>query len=198
MMRSFAVWLCVVGTCISGEALAQTAPAPVPGATRGPRARGPNPNFGRGPGRGGPGAPGLLGPNAEARLTRQLGLNATQQNTLHTALASAQVQQQGMREKTSALRTQLQAAVKAGDEGAIDNVTRDMAELQQQQAAVHAKTLATVYASLSTDQKARFEPMMNRELGVPGPRPAGRGPGGRPGGRGPRPRSGAPPPAPPQ
>ena len=121
----------------------------------------------------------LFGPNAEARLTKRFTLNATQQNTLHTALASAKVQQQGMREKETTLRTQLgTVSVKAGDEGGIERTAADLETLRQQQTAIHAKTLATIYGSLTPAQQAKFLPLMNRELGIPGPRPAG-GPGGR-------------------
>jgi hypothetical protein len=129
----------------------------------------------------------LFGPNSESRLTKRFALTATQQNTLHTALASAKVQQQGMREKEGTLRTQLAVSVKAGSEGAIESAATDLETLHQQQTAIRAKTLATVYGSLNATQKAQFEPLMNRELGVPGPRPAGRGPGGR----GPRPAGAA-------
>jgi hypothetical protein len=84
-----------------------------------------------------------------------------------------------------ALRAQLAAAVKMGDESGIDKATQDIATLNQQQAAVHAKTLSKVYGSLNADQKTRFEPQINREAGVPGPQgpraPGGRGPrAGRP------------------
>jgi uncharacterized Ntn-hydrolase superfamily protein len=105
-------------------------------------------------------------------------LDATQQNTLHTALLSANVQQQGVREKMAALRTQLAAAMKAGDESGIDKATQDIAALNQQQAAVQAKTLSKVYGSLRADQRTRFEPQMNRAAGVP-VQPGRRGPGGR-------------------
>jgi hypothetical protein len=164
----------------AGVALAQTA---AQGTTPAPRGRGPGAGFGRagGPGRG----LDLFGPNAEARLTKQFALNATQQNTLHTSLASAKVQQQGMREKETTLRTQLGASVKAADEAGIDRNAAEIESLHQQQTSIRAKTLATIYSSLSSAQQAKFLPMMNRELGIPGPRPA---PGGR--GRGPRPTNG--------
>jgi hypothetical protein len=173
MLRSL-----VISLCLAGLAAAQTTPAPgTPGNA--PRGRGP----GRpgGPGRGGPGGPGgLFGPNAETRLTRQLGLDATQQNTLHTALLSAQVQQQGMREKMAGLQAQLAAAVKAGDEGTIDRVSQDISSLHQQQTSIQAKMLSKVYTSLRADQKTRIEPLVNREMGLPGQQgqrgPAGRGP----------------------
>jgi Spy/CpxP family protein refolding chaperone len=175
----------------AGMALAQSTTPPAAGTTPGPRGRGPNPGFGRGDGRG----PGfgrgndLFGPQAEARLTKQFGLNATQQNTLHTVLASAKVQEQGMREKETTLRNQLGTAVKGGDEGGIERASADIESLHQQQTSIRAKTLSTIYNSLNPAQKTKFEPMLNRELGLPGP---GRGPGRGPG---PRPRGAQPAPA---
>ncbi len=169
-----------ISICVTGLALAQTTtPAPATGPAA--RGRGPGREFGRGPGRG----LDVFGPNAEARLTRQLGLDATQQNTLHTAILGAQVQRKGLNEKTASLQTQLAAAVKAGNESAIEGISRDISGLHEQQTSIHAKTLSTLYNSLNATQKAKVEPMINRELGVPGP---GRGAGDRgPGGRGPRP-----------
>jgi Spy/CpxP family protein refolding chaperone len=164
---------------VAGMALAQTAttPAPAQGTTPAPRGRGPG--FGRGPGRGR--GLDLFGRNAEPRLTKQFALNPTQQNTLHTALASAKVQQQGMREKETTLRTQLGTSVKAADEGGIERSATEIETLHQQQTTIHAKTLATIYSSLTPAQQAKFLPLMNRELGIPGPRPGpGRG-GQRPG-----------------
>ncbi len=138
----------------------------------------------------------MFGPNAEARLTRQFTLTATQQNTLHTALASAKVQQQGMREKEAALRTQLATAVKAGNESGIDSAATEIETLHQQQTSIRAKTLSTVYAALDATQKAKFVPMMNRELGLPGPGRGGQR--GGPGSRGQRPANGAQPTTPQQ
>jgi hypothetical protein len=94
-------------------------------------------------------------------------LDATQQNTLHTALESSKVQQQGMSQKMVASRTQLAAAVRAGDEGGIDRVSQDIANLQQQQAAIQAKTISKVYTSLRPDQKIKFEQQVNRAAGLP-------------------------------
>jgi len=178
---------------VAGMALAQTATQqPTQGTTPAPRGRGgPGGPGGPGFGRGGPGRGlDLFGPKAEERLTKQFSLTPTQQNTLHTALASAKVQQTGMREKESTLRTQLGTAVKGGDEGGIERSSSEIETLHQQQTSIHAKTLSTIYASLDATQKAKFEPMMNRELGVPGPHPGlGAGRGG-PGGRGARPTNG--------
>jgi len=170
-----------VSICLAGLSLAQNATTPATGgqAPQGPRGRGPNGNFGRGPGRGpGPGMRGLdlMAPNAEARLTKQLSLNATQQNSLHQTVSTIRLQQQGTSAKMATLRTQLGTAIKGGDEGAIDRITGEISTLNQQQTAAHAKAMMAVYGSLSAEQKARFEPMLNRELGIRAPRPNRRGP----------------------
>jgi Spy/CpxP family protein refolding chaperone len=129
---------------------------------KGPRAKGEMPPPGM---MGGPG--GLLdGPNAERRLTNVLGLNAEQQNKVHTAIEEQKVQAKGLGERGAELRTQLGAAVKAGDEGKIDQVTADLARLQQQQMAIQAKTMAKVYGALDADQKARIDRSLDRQMGV--------------------------------
>jgi Spy/CpxP family protein refolding chaperone len=167
---NFEMILRSIAICIfmAGVALAQTTAQPTPGR-----------GFRGGPGgRGG----GLFGPNSETRLTRQLNLDATQQNTLHMALANARVQQQGTREKETSFRGTLGTAVKSGNESAMNSAATDLENLHQQQTAIHAKTLSTIYNSLNPAQKAKFEPLMNRELGIPGlrfgpGRGTGRGPG---------------------
>ena len=126
---------------------------------------------GQGPGQGkmpppmgGPGGV-LDGPNAEQRLASVLGLTAEQQNKVHTAIEEQKVQTKGLGDMV-ALRNQLAAAVKAGDEGKIDQITQDMARLQQQRAAIQAKTMAKVYGALNADQKARMDATLDRQLGV--------------------------------
>jgi Spy/CpxP family protein refolding chaperone len=93
-----------------------------------------------------------------------------------------------MREKETTLRTQLAAAVKAGSESSIESSAAEIETLHQQQTSIRAKTLSTVYSSLTAAQKVKFEALLNHELGLPGP---GRGPGGPGGRRGPRPANGA-------
>ena len=114
---------------------------------------------------GGPG--GILeGPNAEQRLTRVLGLNAEQQNKIHTALEERKVLAQGQAGKMDDLRTQLSAAVKAGEDSKIDQVAQDMARVQQQQTSIQAKTMSKVYGALNSDQRARLDASIDRQLGV--------------------------------
>jgi Spy/CpxP family protein refolding chaperone len=155
----------------------------------------PPPPPARGPRGGGPGFG--LGPLSERRLTAQLGLTAEQQNKVHTAISEAGVLQQGMAQKEGAARTRLAAAVKAGNEAQIDSVSQEIAQLHQQRTAIHAKTVAKVYAALTADQKAKVDAELNRSLGVPqagGPRPRRGGPGAPP----PPPASTPQPPPPPQ
>ncbi len=170
-----------VSICLAGLTLAQNATTPATGgqAPQGPRGRGPNPGFGRGPGRGpGPGMRGLdlMAPNAEVRLTKQLNLNSTQQNSLHQTISTMRLQQEGASAKVATLRTQLGTAIKGGDESAIDRITGEISTLNQQQTGAHAKAMMAVYGSLSAKQKTKFEPMLNRELGIRGPRPNNREP----------------------
>lgn len=178
MLRSL-----IISICAAALALAQ-APTPAPSAGTLTPGRGPNGNFGqgRGPGRG----PGqgfgrgldLYGRNAEARLTKQLSLNATQQNNLHTVIESAQVQRKGLAEKGRSTQKDLAAAVKAGNESLIESLSKDLENLHAQETTIHAKALASFYGSLNDTQKAKIEPSLNRELGIPGPRTGGRGPRG--------------------
>jgi hypothetical protein len=156
--------------CLSGLVLAQQTPP-----------AGPRPRIGRGFG---PGAGGIDDPRAEQRLTQRLGLNAQQQNTVHTAIEEARVILKGAGQQERDLRTQLSAAVKAGNEADIDRISQGLANLHQQRTATEAKAMAKIYGSLNADQKIVMDRQLNRSLDVPAPgrrvpRP-GRGAGGNP------------------
>jgi Spy/CpxP family protein refolding chaperone len=116
----------------------------------------------------------------EQRLAQHLGLSAEQVNKVHTTLADSRVQSNGLHERMGALNTSLQTAIKAGDEGQIDKLSQDIANLHQQQAAIHAKTIARVYSTLTPDQKTKIGDHLEMLSG----RGPGFGPGG-PRGRGP-------------
>lgn len=154
MSRSLLLSLLLTGLCV-GLLPGQNPPPPGPG---GPRGFGPRAG-------GGPG-----GPLSERRLARQLNLTAEQQNTIHTAMEESRVMQQGMAQKEGTLRTQLAAAVKAGNESQIDSISQDLAQLHQQRTAVQAKALAKVYGSLTADQKATVDTELSRAVGAPLPR----------------------------
>lgn len=138
-------------------------------------------NFGR------PGGP--AGPDTEARLTKMLNLNATQQNAVHTALQEHRVATQGLNDQMRTLNTQLHAAIKAGASDQIDTISASMASLHQQQLASQAKAAAKIYATLTADQKTQLGDHIEMLMGGPG---MGRGPGGPPAGAR---RPGPPPPA---
>ena len=133
-------------------------------------AQGPGRGFRQGPGfqRGaaglGMGANLLDGPNVERRLTRALALNAEQQNKLHTILEEQQVIVKGMPEKVQDLRKQLSAAIRAGNDSQIDQLTRDLSQLNQQRMAISAKSMAKLYQSLDASQKGVLDRAMNREF----------------------------------
>jgi hypothetical protein len=166
--RYVAVYLCFTGLIFAQQ---QTQPAG-PGTRGGRAGRGPGPGFG-------PGKLRLEGRNVEQRLTKQLNLNATQQNTVHTAIEESKVILQGMDQKEAGLRTQLATAVRSGDTSKIDSLTQELSTIHQQRSATEAKGISKIYASLSSDQKAKIDPAVNRTLGVPGgrrgPRPARNG-----------------------
>ena len=151
-IRSFLITL-AVASLTAGMLTAQDAP----------RRRG---GFG---GPGGRGGPGDGAPMSERRLTKELGLNAEQSNRINTILQESRVAQQGNREKVSALHTSLATAVKNGDEGQIESITRDMGNLHQQELSARAKTWAKVMSTLNAEQKAKLAPRMDRMFGDFGP-----------------------------
>jgi len=112
------------------------------------------------------GTPG--GHNLEQRLTRDLGLNAEQQNKVHTTLAESSVLMQGNHQKLQDLHTALIAAIKAGNEDQIDKISQEMATLHQQQTAVRAKSMAKIYSTLTPDQKVKAGQNLEMLMGGPG------------------------------
>lgn len=130
--------------------------------------------FAQGPrGFGGPGGPG--GPDVEARLTRTLNLNATQQNTVHTALQEHRVATSGLNDQMHTLNTQLHAAIKSGAADQIDKISASIATLHQQQLASQSKAAAKIYAALTDDQKTQVGDHIEMLMGGG---PGLRGPGG--------------------
>ncbi len=125
---------------------------------------------------GGPGGPG--GPDAEARLTKTLNLNATQQNAVHTALQEHRVATSGLNDQMHTLNTQLHAAIKSGATDQIDKISASLATLHQQQIASQAKAASKIYATLTDDQKTQIGDHIEMLMG--GGFGGARGPGGAP------------------
>ena len=135
--------------------------------------------FAQGPGRRGPGGPGgPVGPDTEARLTKTLNLNATQQNAVHTALQEHRVATSGLQDQMRDLNTQLRAAIKSGATDQIDKLTASMATLHAQEQASQAKAAAKIYSTLTADQKTQIGDHVEMLTG--GGFGGGRGPGGPP------------------
>lgn len=166
--------LIALSLLISGLAFAQTTPE--------------SPRQGRQFGRrmGQPGTPEQAQQRFEQRLAQHLSLSATQQNKVHTVLADSNVQSNGLNEKMHSLHATLDTAIKNGDEAQIDKLSTDIANLHQQQTAIHSKTIARIYSTLTADQKTmvgdRLEMLSGRGPGLgfgpPPGGPRGRGPGG--------------------
>ena len=127
---------------------------------QGPRQR---PDFAGGGGRRGPAS--------------QLGLTSEQQNKIYTAQSDARVQTKGMRDQLNGLEDQIDAAIKAGDEGKIDTLSADISRLQGQMMAIQSKAESRIYQSLTAEQRAKADQLpggVNRLLRGGGP---GRPPG---------------------
>jgi Spy/CpxP family protein refolding chaperone len=103
----------------------------------------------------------------ESRLTQNLGLNAEQQNKVHTIMAESRLTQQGTHQQMQTLQTSLTEAIKTGDEAKIDSITQQMGALHQQQTANHAKSMAKIYSSLTPDQKTKAGPNLELLMGGP-------------------------------
>src|ERR1700722_6625360 len=118
------------------------------------------------------------GPDTEARLTKTLNLNATQQNAAHTALQEHRVATSGLNEQMHTLNTQLHAAIKAGNTEQITQITTSLSTLHQQMLASQSNAAAKIYATLTADQKTQVGDHIEMLMGGPGF--GGRGPGGPP------------------
>jgi len=169
---SFALSLLAGSLVLAQSTTTTTTPTPTPGRHMHPPPTGnPDDNF-------------------EKRLTTHLGLNANQQNGVHTALAEARVQQNGMNTQMRTLHGQMVTAIKAGNSDQIDSLSQQMSELHKQQTAIHGKSMAKIYGSLTADQKtkvgANLEMLMGHMGGFGGPGP-GNGPGPHRGPQGPPP-----------
>lgn len=132
--------------------------------------------FAQGPRGRGPGGPG--GPDTETHLTKTLNLNPTQQNAVHTALQEHRVATSGLNEQMHNLNTQLHAAIKSGATDQINQITTSISTLHQQMLASQSKAAATIYATLTADQKTQVGDHLEMLTGGPGF--GGRGPGGPP------------------
>jgi Spy/CpxP family protein refolding chaperone len=113
------------------------------------------------------GAPGGAPRDFETRLTQRLGLSATQQNTVHTVMAESKLSMQNMHQQMQTAHSALTEAIKSGDETRIEKAAQDMGNLHQQQTAIHAKSMAKIYATLTPDQKTKAGANLEMLMGGP-------------------------------
>ena len=161
---SFALSLLAGGLVLAQAPTTPTTPAPHPRMHR-PPAGNPDDMF-------------------EQRLTKHLGLNATQQNGVHTALAESRVLRSGLGTQMRTLHGQMVAAIKAGNTDQIDSISAQISDLHRQETAIHSKTIAKIYGSLTADQKTKAGENLEMLMGHMGfgPGGPGAGPGMRRGG----------------
>jgi protein CpxP len=93
------------------------------------------------------------------RLTKRLNLTADQQARVKAIFADSSQQAKAFAPQLREERAALKAAVRSDSESQIDQITQKNAQLTAQLEAVHVKTMAKVYATLTPDQKAKFDHM---------------------------------------
>src|SRR5277367_684616 len=132
--------LCLAGSLIAAGAFAQAAPTNPPAAAPAP------------------GVQARLHRGAMAnRLGARLGLTPDQQSQVRNLFMQSRQEMRGLAPQLREERSALRAAVKGDAEPNIDQIVRSHADLNAQVKALHAKTIARVYALLTPDQKAKFD-----------------------------------------
>jgi Spy/CpxP family protein refolding chaperone len=129
--------------------------------------------------RGNPPDPATMVQRRVQMLTRWLDLTADQQTQATAIFTNSANAGQDARTKMQDARTQLAAAIKANNIGTIDQISTTIGGLEGQLTGIQAKADASFYAILTVDQKAKYDQMGARGMGM-GPM----GGPGRFGGRG--------------
>lgn len=93
------------------------------------------------------------------RMTAKLNLTADQQTKAKTIFDQARQQERALRPKLREERTALRAAVKADNEGQIDQILQHNSQLNIQAREIHTKAVARFYQILNPAQKAQFDQM---------------------------------------
>jgi Spy/CpxP family protein refolding chaperone len=93
------------------------------------------------------------------RLAAYLNLSADQQAQAKQIFASAKQDAAPLRQQMMQHRQALAAAVKAGNDAQIDQITKDAAPVHAQLAAIRAHTMQKIYATLTPEQKAKADHM---------------------------------------
>lgn len=115
----------------------------------------------------------------EARVTmlaQALNLTEAQKAQATKLFADAQEASQRFREEIQVARQELQTAIKANDLAAIERNAREIGTATAEMTVIEARAQAAFYVLLTAEQKARFDQMPGRGMGMG---PGGMGPGGR-------------------
>jgi Spy/CpxP family protein refolding chaperone len=101
--------------------------------------------------------PGGFGGGMFGRAAAALNLTDAQKQYGRQVMQDARTQAQPLREQLNQNRQELEAAIKSNNTGAITQLTERQANLRGQVAAIHAKAMASFYAQLTPEQKAKAE-----------------------------------------
>lgn len=113
------------------------------------------------------------------RLSKRLNLSPDQQSQARTIFQDARQQAQALKPKLQAERQAMSAAIKSDNEAQIDQLSQQNAQLNSSVRAIHAKAMAKFYATLTPDQKAKFDSMRaNRRMNAKGQFRANKGKNG--------------------
>ena len=103
------------------------------------------------------------------RLAKRLNLTPDQQSQARTIFQNARQQAQALRPQLQTARQSMSAAIKSDNEAQIDQLSQQNAQLNSSMRAIHAKAMAKFYATLTPDQKAKFDAMKaNRRINAMG------------------------------
>lgn len=117
-----------------------------------------------------PPSPAEMAQHRVERYTTLLSLNATQQQEATTLFTEEATSESTLRASERTAHEALETAVKADDTAAIQQAATTLGQLNGEMTSTHALADAKFYASLTADQKTKFEELEGRH--------GRRGPGG--------------------
>lgn len=111
-----------------------------------------------------------------AMLAQALGLTEAQKAQALKLFTDAQEAGQKFREEIQVARQEMQTAIKANDLAAIERNAREIGTATGEMTVIEARAQAAFYASLTPEQKTKYDQMPARGFGMG---PGAMGPGGR-------------------
>jgi Spy/CpxP family protein refolding chaperone len=91
------------------------------------------------------------------RAAAELNLTHAQKQYAKQLMQDSRTQAKPLREQLKQNRQELEAAIKSNNTGLITQLTERQADLRGQISALHAKSMASFYAQLTPEQKAKAE-----------------------------------------